>query len=189
MDDVYLLYDWGKRQLVQQWPSDRARSRQLHRAPGADERHLRILVASAPGHVEERNAIRQTWGSHAGRADVAMAFRLGSSPASKRAKLAAEDTLFGDLIIGNSVDSYRNLTFKTLSPRVLKTDDDVFVNVPRLLQCTSATQRAKATRALWGSLIILSPKPNRSKRSRYYVSPVQFPAAGTPSQTPRLLSG
>lgn len=105
-----------------------------------------------------------------------MAFVLGASPASERAKLAAEDALFGDVIVGNSVDSYRNLSLKTLSmlewadtscalaPRLLKTDDDVFLNVPRLRR----------------NVLVSPPKPNRSKRSRYYISPVQFPAANLP---------
>lgn len=157
---------------------------------GASLRML-ILVASAPNNTEERNAVRQTWGYYARLADVALAFMLGSSPGDK-VSLAAEDGLFGDMIMGNSVDSYPNLTLKTLSmlewadaycphaPWVLKTDDDVFVNVPRLLLFTSAPERARATRSMWGSLHFHPPKPNRSKGARYYISSVQFPGAELP---------
>lgn len=71
--------------------------------------HLRvlILVASAPSHVEQRNAIRQTWGYFTRREDVAMAFMLGSSPAE--AALEAEEALYGDMIVGKTMDSYFNL--------------------------------------------------------------------------------
>ncbi|XP_049875213.1 beta-1,3-galactosyltransferase 5-like isoform X3 [Pectinophora gossypiella] len=77
-------------------------------------------------------------------------------------RLAREDALYGDMIQGNCVDSYSNLTLKVLSmlewadtycpraPRVLKTDDDVFPNLPRLLRFLAAPQRANATHTVWG---------------------------------------
>lgn len=146
-----------------------------------------ILVSSAPSNVEKRHAIRQTWGFYARKANVALAFVLGASPATMRITVAAEDALFGDLVVGNSIDSYANLTLKTLSmlewantycrhsPRLLKTDDDVFVNVPRLLRFAFSNWRANAKRTLWGALHYSPRKPNYTKDFKYYVSPLQFP--------------
>jgi len=56
-----------------------------------------------------------------------------------------EKHLYDDLIVANFMDSYDNLTLKTMSALewvdtycnqsefVLKTDDDMFINVPNLL--------------------------------------------------------
>ncbi|CAB3225612.1 unnamed protein product [Arctia plantaginis] len=147
---------------------------------------LLILVTSAPSHAAARDAVRLTWGHYAARADVAIAFVLGAPPASLRDALRAEDELYGDLIVGRFVDSYSNLTLKTLSmlewadtycpraPRLLKTDDDMFINVGRLLEFAAAPGRANATRTVWGKVVRRS-LPKRTTKSKYYVSPQQFP--------------
>lgn len=152
---------------------------------------LLILVASAPAHAAARDAIRLTWGHFARRSDVALAFVLGAPAAALRAALDAEDALYGDLVVGNSVDSYSNLTLKTLSmlewadaycpraPRLLKTDDDMFINVPRLLQFAAAPRRANASRTVWGK-VRRKTLPVRTVKSKYYLSPQQFPARVLP---------
>ncbi|XP_045762765.1 beta-1,3-galactosyltransferase 5-like [Maniola jurtina] len=148
--------------------------------------HLRllILVTSAPSHSTARDAVRLTWGHYAARRDVALAFVLGSPPDSMRPALENEDALYGDLIVGRSLDSYSNLTLKTLSmlewtdtycprvPRLLKTDDDMFINVPRLLRFVAS--HVNATRTIWGKVVRKS-LPKRTTKSKYYVSPLQFP--------------
>lgn len=123
-----------------------------------------ILVSSGPGHKKRRNAIRYTWGNFAFRSDVAVAFVIGAPSPALHPALDAEDQLYGDIIVGNSVDTYSNLTLKTLSmlewagthcahaPWLLKTDDDVFVNVPHLLEFVSEPERAVASRAVWGEV-------------------------------------
>ncbi|XP_038218171.1 beta-1,3-galactosyltransferase 5-like [Zerene cesonia] len=145
---------------------------------------LVVLVTSAPGHSAARDAVRLTWGHYAARRDVAFGFVLGAPPAELRAAVDAEDALYGDLIVGRFVDSYSNLTLKTLSmlewvdtycpraPRLLKTDDDMFINIPRLLRFAAA--RANATNTIWGKVIKKS-LPKRTSKSKYYVSPAQFP--------------
>lgn len=160
--------------------------------------HLRllILVTSAPSHAAARDAVRLTWGHYAARADVALAFVLGAPPPTLRAALLAEDALYGDMIVGRSLDTYSNLTLKTLSmlewadtycpraPRLLKTDDDMFINVPRLLEFSSAAGRANATRTIWGKVVHRS-LPKRTTKSKYYVSPLQF----APSVFPDFATG
>lgn len=65
--------------------------------------------------------------------------------------------------------------------RLLKSDDDLFVNVPRLVEFLSAPQRVNATRTLWGSVILDHFEPWRSKSHRHYLSPVQFPGKTLPT--------
>ncbi|KAG7312623.1 hypothetical protein JYU34_000940 [Plutella xylostella] len=156
-------------------------------ARGAGLRLL-ILVTSAPDHAAAREAVRLTWGHAALRRDIGFAFVLGSLDSRHEAKadaIRAEDELYGDIIIGNSRDSYSNLTLKTLSmlewvhtycpevPRLLKTDDDMFINVPRLLQFIDA--RKNETRTIWGR-VFERLSPERSLRSKYYLSPRQYPS-------------
>ncbi|XP_055681630.1 beta-1,3-galactosyltransferase 1-like [Lutzomyia longipalpis] len=145
---------------------------------------LLILVTSAPSHYDARMAIRHTWGHYAMRRDTAVAFFLGSTgDQATEEQLMAENTLFGDLIQGRFVDSYNNLTLKTISmlewvdtycPQVsfvLKTDDDMFINVPKLMQFMEKHNRDK--RHIYGRLA-KKWKPIRNKKSKYYVSPNQY---------------
>lgn len=153
--------------------------------PDAGENlRLLILITSAPTHREARLAIRQTWGHYATRRDIAIAFVLGATQQqSIDDSLSAENYMYGDLIRGHFIDSYNNLTLKTISslewvdtycPKasfILKTDDDMFINVPKLLMFIE--KHHKDTKVIYGRLA-KKWKPIRNKKSKYYVSPHQY---------------
>lgn len=156
---------------------------------------LFIFVTSAPSHFEARLAIRQTWGNYANRRDISIAYLLGQSGNSTiEDKLDNENDLYGDLIRGNFMDSYNNLTLKTISmlewldrncnnplPKfILKTDDDMFINVPKLLLFIDKHNTEKRT--IYGRLA-KKWKPIRNKNSKYYVAPSQFSATVFPHFT------
>ncbi|XP_049875212.1 beta-1,3-galactosyltransferase 5-like isoform X2 [Pectinophora gossypiella] len=96
------------------------------------------------------------------------------------------------MIQGNCVDSYSNLTLKVLSmlewadtycpraPRVLKTDDDVFPNLPRLLRFLAAPQRANATHTVWGQKTQMGSKTRRNVKRKSFLTKVQYPSALLP---------
>lgn len=100
--------------------------------------------------------------------------------------------MYNDIIRGRFVDSYNNLTLKTISmlewvddncPKasfVLKTDDDMFINVPKLLQFTEKKHTDKRT--IYGRLA-KKWKPIRNKKSKYYVSLEQYKPAIFPQFT------
>jgi hypothetical protein len=145
---------------------------------------LLILITSAPTHRDQRLAIRQTWGHYSIRRDVTIGFILGNSGSSNiEDQLQAENYMYGDLVQGHFVDSYNNLTLKTISmlewvtefcPNVtfvLKTDDDMFINVPKLLQFIEKHHTEK--RSIYGRLA-KKWKPIRNKKSKYFVSPQQY---------------
>ncbi|KAJ8263017.1 hypothetical protein COCON_G00154740 [Conger conger] len=110
-----------------------------------------ILVTSAPWHAARRAAIRQTWANkHPDRSDHPwqVLFLIGQRQEDGVSEdIQREQRAFGDVLVGNYADSYRNLTLKVMhglrwaaehcQPRfVLKTDDDCFVNtdyLPRFL--------------------------------------------------------
>lgn len=120
--------------------------------PGAPP-FLLILVSTAPENLNQRNAIRASWGGQreARGLRVQTLFLLGEPSGrqptwgSHENDLARESVAQGDILQAAFRDSYRNLTLKTLSGLswadkhcpmaryILKTDDDVFVNVPELV--------------------------------------------------------
>ncbi|XP_032553431.1 UDP-GalNAc:beta-1,3-N-acetylgalactosaminyltransferase 1 [Chiroxiphia lanceolata] len=113
---------------------------------------LVILVSSRPKEVKARQAIRITWGSRSswGSHRVLTLFLLGQDTqrGDNAAELSVEDEsiLYGDIIQQDFVDTYDNLTLKTImgfqwvsefcpSTRFLmKTDSDVFINTPNLVK-------------------------------------------------------
>lgn len=121
------------------------------RGPGAPP-FLLILVCTAPENLNQRNAIRVSWGGQreARGLRVQTLFLLGE-PSGRHPSWGSQDDLVqesaaqGDILQAAFQDSYRNLTLKTLSGLnwadkhcpmaryILKTDDDVFVNVPELV--------------------------------------------------------
>ncbi|XP_061394808.1 uncharacterized protein LOC133330369 [Musca vetustissima] len=158
-----------------------------------DKLKLLILITSAQTHTEARLAIRQTWGHFGTRRDVSTAFILGrTTNATINEALTQENMIYGDLIRGHFIDSYNNLTLKTLSslewvdnhcPKakyILKTDDDMFINVPKLLQFLDSHSKDK--RVIYGRLA-KKWKPIRNKKSKYYISTGQFSAAVFPPFT------
>ncbi|KAH8282784.1 hypothetical protein KR054_009775 [Drosophila jambulina] len=153
---------------------------------------LMVLISSAMSHDAARMSIRQTWMHYGSRRDVGMAFVLGRGTNETLNKaLTQENFIYGDLIRGNFIDSYNNLTLKTIStlewadlhcPKakyVLKTDDDMFINVPKLL---AFLDKHKDKRTIYGRLA-KKWKPIRNKKSKYYVSVDQFAAGVFPSFT------
>ncbi|XP_019140222.2 UDP-GalNAc:beta-1,3-N-acetylgalactosaminyltransferase 1 [Corvus cornix cornix] len=113
---------------------------------------LVILVASSPRDVKARQAIRITWGSQDSwwGQRVLTLFLLGQDMhrEDKAAALSVEDEsiLYGDIIRQDFMDTYENLTLKTImafqwfsefcsSARFfMKTDADVFINTPNLVK-------------------------------------------------------
>ncbi|XP_043856494.1 beta-1,3-galactosyltransferase 4 isoform X2 [Dromiciops gliroides] len=119
---------------------------------------LLILVSTAPEHQEQRDAIRASWGGlrelqgHL----IRTLFVLGEPDdrwENIKEVLKWEAQVEGDIVQAAFMDSYRNLTLKTLSGLawaarycpdvryVLKTDDDVYINVPGLV--AELNQRGK----------------------------------------------
>lgn len=154
---------------------------------------LLIVIPSAPSHHEARMAVRQTWGHFNNRRDVSIAFMLGiTKNSSLQNQINSEEYLYGDIIQGKFMDTYDNLTLKTIAilewvdnycsnvAFVLKTDDDMFINVPKLL--TFISKHNKNNRVIYGRLA-KKWKPIRNKKSKYYISRQQYKPAVFPDFT------
>ena len=120
-----------------------------------DDVFLLIYVHTAVDHHKRRNIIRQTWGDvKQYNVSVRLVFFLGSPPniSSKESRTEAQNLLhfeadqYGDIVQEDFLDTYHNLTYKGVAALkwivnscqrakfVLKTDDDIFVNMFTLIR-------------------------------------------------------
>ncbi|XP_066426588.1 beta-1,3-galactosyltransferase 2-like [Molothrus aeneus] len=110
---------------------------------------LVLLVVTSPQDLAARDAVRRTWGDEGAVPGLAVLrlFLLGVHPAfgaELRPVLEEEDALHGDLLQQDFLDTYNNLTLKTLmglewvsrfcpnASYVMKADHDVFLNLEYL---------------------------------------------------------
>nr|XP_005283866.1 beta-1,3-galactosyltransferase 5-like [Chrysemys picta bellii]XP_023963667.1 beta-1,3-galactosyltransferase 5-like [Chrysemys picta bellii]XP_042697345.1 beta-1,3-galactosyltransferase 5-like [Chrysemys picta bellii] len=160
---------------------------------------LLILVTSAPGNSEPRQVIRRTWAAHEGQTanQWQSVFLVGQSADIGVAHgIQREQQEFGDILIGNYQDTYRNLTlkvmhgFKWVAERcrpsyILKTDDDCFVNTDRLPEFLLEHNTIK-TGLYAGSLFSREKRQViREPSSKWYVSRQDY----RPDEYPPYASG
>ncbi|CAL8248383.1 unnamed protein product [Merluccius merluccius] len=146
---------------------------------------LVVAVPVAPGDRTSRDAVRRTWGARRDADDLPLltVFFAGVRKDDTDDMLAAESREHGDVVQMDFVDSYRNLTVKTLmimhwvathcrdAPYAMKVDADVFVNVYRLAE---SLRGYPAEGFITGS-VIRDGRPRRDPRSKWYVSEDAYP--------------
>lgn len=100
-----------------------------------------ILVHTAPGNLDKRNLLRETW-ANANETNVEIFFLIGlESQKHLQQELIEEIKHYKNFIQGDFIDTYENLTYKHVMglkfvyyhcptiEYVVKVDDDMFVNV------------------------------------------------------------
>ncbi|XP_051875764.1 beta-1,3-galactosyltransferase 5-like [Pristis pectinata] len=158
---------------------------QIYEPPPCQQyQDLMVLVTSAPPNIDRRNAIRSTWARRWRRSPFSwqVVFLVGrATEQGVDAKIREEQDNFQDLLVGNYLDTYRNLTLKvmhglkwvtsTCRPAyVLKTDDDCFVNTDRLPGFLIRDNQIR-TRLYAGSLFPAERREViRDPGSKWYVS-------------------
>ena len=118
---------------------------------------IAAFVHSKPDYHDRRDAIRRTWGSlsvpdyrwgnEKFDRKLALIFVIGQSKISKLNDYIEMESYYnGDILVGDFQDSYKNMTLKSLFglkyareyckhvPHLLKSDDDMFINIPLLTQ-------------------------------------------------------
>ncbi|XP_076445806.1 beta-1,3-galactosyltransferase 5-like [Babylonia areolata] len=168
-----------------------------------DGTFLVVLVTSPANAFSTRKLIRHTWGYAVRnrrwpRADVPVAvevyFVLGqssdpTSSSSLDAGVRAEARTFGDLIVGDFADTYRNLSLKTLTGLkwvrekcahtefTMKVDQDTLVDFPRLTTFLE-TGRHSLHHAVIGKLYFNSKRRDSGK---WRVGPEEYPLSVYPT--------
>ena len=140
-------------------------------------RTLLIVVISAAEHTARRDAIRKTWGGQSLLETdwIQLIFLIGSALREDNVtkdRLNREKNQYNDLVQTNVIDTYANLTLKSLSmlywtythcpeaQLVLKCDDDIFLNLSGLVDVMSEKQ-FKHANLLYG-IAVVKDRPQRN---------------------------
>ncbi|XP_020779482.2 beta-1,3-galactosyltransferase 1-like [Boleophthalmus pectinirostris] len=150
---------------------------------------LVLMVPVAPTNVDARDAICQTWGkeSRVQGEQVLTLFMLGlaKGPQAEQQSLQQENDQHHDLIQNDFVDSYVNLTIKTMvimhwlsmhctnAVFAMKIDSDMFLNIDNLVDMLKKPEIPRVN-YLTGMLMVNRPVV-RSKNSKWYVSEEMYP--------------
>ncbi|KAL6461851.1 hypothetical protein MHYP_G00299960 [Metynnis hypsauchen] len=145
---------------------------------------LVLMVPVAPHELEARNAIRSTWGSESmvQNKTITMVFSLGLpriEAEKQQEELRLESQQYHDLIQSDFMDSYLNLTIKTMvimdwlatrcpqASYAMKVDSDMFLNLENLMNLLLAPDTPKENymmgKIMWNIPVI------RDKNSKWYV--------------------
>ncbi|XP_030016342.1 beta-1,3-galactosyltransferase 2-like [Sphaeramia orbicularis] len=159
---------------------------------------LVLLIATEARQVEARNAIRQTWGNEsvAPHPGFIRLFLLGKTEGElgilQQRMLEAESRRHHDIIQQDFLDTYKNLTVKTLmgmnwvamhcpqASYVMKTDSDMFVNTEYLIQKLLRPELKPKKNYFTGNNM-RGFAPNRNKNSKWYMSPELYPGDKYPT--------
>lgn len=146
-------------------------------------------VAAAVYAFERREIIRQTWGTYAESENVKLLFFVGDNQdPNTQEKLEVEAEENHDIIQENYIESYWNLTRKTIgqikwkkdfcneAKYIAHLDDDVFVDVPNVL-----AQLRADTRPSWVSCMVQMGKAPVRRTGKYAVTEEEFPGKNYPA--------
>ncbi|XP_030059685.1 beta-1,3-galactosyltransferase 5 isoform X2 [Microcaecilia unicolor] len=155
---------------------------------------LVILVTTEYWQLQARTAIRQSWGKERiiGDKRIVSFFLLGTlerQNKSAETRIISESLKYKDIIQKNFIDTYYNLTLKTLmgmewvhhfcpqSSFVMKTDTDMFINTFYL---TELLVRKNRTTNFFTGSINSKDHPIRNKVSKWYISEIEYPGEWYP---------
>lgn len=152
-----------------------------------------ILIHSAPLNYPKRNVIRETWGKIDKRS--LLLFMIGSVESQLvQDSLQVENDKFGDIVQGNFLDAYRNLTYKHVmalkwmayncpkTKYILKTDDDVFINTVYMYEALESG--AMPGQDLLFCFNISGDRVKRTYRSKWRVSTKEYSDKYYPNHCP-----
>ncbi|XP_074641082.1 beta-1,3-galactosyltransferase 5-like isoform X2 [Tubulanus polymorphus] len=151
-----------------------------------DELYILVLVHTDPSHVKNRHFIRQTWGNPENyERKTKVLFLMAVSPFELVNKQVENEIVrYGDIVLGDFVESWKNLTYKSVmglswmvercphAKYLLKLDDDILVDAFRLLELlgsfTDSTKRSLICYVVEDLPLI------RDKTARHYVSKTEY---------------
>lgn len=168
----------------------------------SDDVVIFIAVCSAAQNREQRLTIRNTWGKDAvNNSAIKLVFFEGRSlNPSVQEDISKESHKYNDIVQEDFIDRYQNLSLKSIAylrwvsnrcknvKFVLKTDDDMYVNIPVLVETLAQENHSKF---IMGYVFEHAP-PMRSKNSKWFTSIDVFPGKEYPpyvSGTSYVVSG
>ncbi|NXS31143.1 B3GT2 galactosyltransferase, partial [Pomatostomus ruficeps] len=149
---------------------------------------LVLLISTTAAELQHRNSIRNSWGNESAVPGAAMVrlFMLGIDPKGANEVLLRESEQYHDIIQQDFLDTYNNLTLKTLMGMswvasycsgarfAMKTDTDVFVNTAHLIE-KLLRPLPPLTQNYFTGFLMRGHSPIRNKDSKWYISEEEFP--------------
>jgi hypothetical protein len=151
---------------------------------------LVAFVPISPKNFNHRKVIRSTWANHQLLKNFRVVFMIGeSSQKELNDEIMEESKLNGDIVQLDFADTYFNLTTKTImgfkwvstycsnAKYTLKVDDDVVVNINRLLKFVKriSTNQAYQTNHIFGRFFDNGAPVVRVNISKFYLSKEEHP--------------
>ncbi|KAH9504842.1 Beta-1,3-galactosyltransferase 1 [Bulinus truncatus] len=157
-----------------------------------------IYIHSSPVNFKKRQAVRQTWGHPRVLSlyNARLVFILGSGyDQSIQGIVDLEALTYGDIVQEDFIDSYRNLTYKgiaalkwagtycTNSEFVLKTDDDILIDIVSFIDdlYTNILPKRKSRTDLILCNLWTRMKVIRDPKSKWFISKEEFPGEYFPA--------
>ncbi|XP_051986849.1 beta-1,3-galactosyltransferase 1 [Xyrauchen texanus] len=154
---------------------------------------LVLLISTNHKEFDARQAIRETWGDENTFSDVRILtlFLLGFSTEPVLNQMVEQESqIFHDILVEDFVDSYHNLTLKTVmgmrwvysfcpdAQYIMKTDSDIFVNMDNLVFKLLRPNTKPRRRFFTGRVI--NGGPIRDIRSKWFMSRELYPDSRYP---------
>lgn len=153
---------------------------------------LMIIISSNPYNRENRMVIRNTWGrNHDSTKVVFLVGETGNLTIAQ--KIQNESIKYGDIVQGNFVDVYRNMTYKHVmglkwvahhcpkAKYVLKTDDDIVVNSREMTHFLARELSPWGAKDLITCQVLENAKVQRSKKSKWKVTTEEYASTYYPT--------
>jgi hypothetical protein len=157
---------------------------QVCRTDNHEKVFILAMVPIEPSLLKKRNEIRNTWANSHFFPEIKIVFLLGLSSSSyENNKLRGEFEMFADLVQEDFIDSYNNLTLKTImgfkwaseycpnAQFLLKVDDDVVVNPIKLVKYLKSKLNVQNT--LLGSCYTNAPVL-RKNETKFYLTKEEY---------------
>ena len=151
---------------------------------------LIAFVPISPQNFNQRHVIRSTWANHQLIKNFRVVFMIGASSQREiNDAIRNESITNGDIVQNNFTDSYFNLTTKTImgfrwvstycsnAKYTLKVDDDVVVNINRLLKFLDriSTKQSYQMNTIFGRFFENGAPVVRVNTSKFYLSKNEHP--------------
>ena len=120
-----------------------------------DYQPISVIIRTAANAFQRRQILRQTWVSDIKSRNISVYFSIGLTVNQTQQKFIEDEAIkYGDLIQFGFIDSYYNLTLKSIAnlrwsenycrtKHVLSLDDDLFVNIEPILTNLHNFKRGK----------------------------------------------
>jgi hypothetical protein len=163
---------------------------------------LLVYVLTVPTYFDLREQARKTFANRNLFPTMNVVFVLGKSRvAVVNEAIEKENQIYGDIVQGDFIDSYFNLTFKSLmtwrwiehnfkkAKYYMKLDSDVFLNSRKVIEFIRDEKLSNSSALFLTGNIFWNESPHRRNQSKWYVSYQDYSSTGQTDNYPPYAHG